>query len=90
MCDDDTAMIRGVLTIFALVAVIALPWQLAAVLALLAGTLVPPVPLACGLLAEALYWAPNISAVPVFALSGAIATSGLYIVRGRIKASIIE
>lgn len=83
-------MIKGALTILALLSVIALPWQLSAVFILLAGTMVPLLPLACGLFAEALYWAPTLYPVPVFALTGAFATLVLYIVRGRIKASIID
>lgn len=83
-------MIKGALTILALLSVVALPWQLATVIALAAGTMVPLMPLACGLFAEALYWTPRLSLLPFFALSGALATTLLYFVRGRIKASIIE
>ncbi len=83
-------MIKGALTVAALLSVIALPWQFAAFFVLAAGTVVPLLPLACGLFLEALYWTPGAYPVPIFALLGAVATFGLYLVRGRVKASIIE
>lgn len=82
-------MIRGTLPILALVSTILFPWPLTAFLALLASLYEPLVPLAVGLFADTLYYTPYAGTLPLFTFYGALATFLAFVVRSRLKASII-
>lgn len=73
----------------AFVSVVLFPWPLWTVVALMLGALDPIVPLAVGIFADALYYAPNLSVLPVFTLFGAVAAATSFFVRSRLKASIM-
>lgn len=82
-------MIRGTLTIFTFVSTILFPWPLTAILAIVASVFEPLVPLAAGLFADTLYYAPQSGAIPLFTLCGALLTIVAFFVRSRLKTSII-
>ena len=90
MGDLYSVMMRGILTLGTLVSVIFFPWPLAALLALASSLLEPLLPLAAGIFADTLYYAPHASAIPLFTLYGAVATAIAFFVRGRLEASIIS
>ena len=83
-------MMRGTFTIISLVSVIFFPWPLTALLALVAAFTEPLVPLAIGLFADTLYYAPSAGAWPFFTLAGAAATTIALLVRSRLRASTIR
>ena len=80
---------RGMLTLASLISVVLFPWPLSAALALSAATVEPLVPLAAGLLADTLYYAPSASALPFFTLAGGAATALAFFVRSRLRAGSI-
>ncbi len=82
-------MMRGALTILAFVSVVLFPWPLAALLALVGGLAEPLLPLAAGIFADTLYYAPASAALPWLALGGALATAAAYLVREKLAAGII-
>ncbi len=83
-------MIRnGILTVATFVSVVLFPWPLSVLLALVASLFEPLVPLAAGLFADALYYAPSAGRMPVFALYGLALTLAAVFVRSRLRAGII-
>lgn len=82
-------MMKGICTVLCFVSTLLFPWPLTALLALGTALLEPLVPLALGLFADTLYYAPQAGAVPLFTLWGALATGIAFFVRDRLKASII-
>ncbi len=83
-------MMRGALTFLTLASVALFPWPLTAALALTASSLEPLVPLAAGIFADALYYAPQAHAMPLFTLVGATCTAAAFFVRSRVRASIMR
>lgn len=82
-------MMRGTLTILTFISTVFFPWPLTAVLALGASLLDPLVPLAAGLFADTLYYAPHAGTLPMFTLYGALATALVFFVRSRLKTGSI-
>lgn len=82
-------MMRGILTLTTLISVVLFPWPLAVLLAIAASFLEPLVPLAAGIFADTLYYAPQAEMLPVFTLWGVAVTIAAFLVRGWLKASII-
>lgn len=82
-------MIGGFLAAAALISTVFFPWKLTLVLAVVAAFFEPLVPLAVGMLADTLYYSSYAYAVPVFTIGGAACTAIAFIVRKRIRASII-
>jgi hypothetical protein len=83
-------MMRGILTLFTFVSVIFFPWPFTALLALVSSLTEPLVPLAVGMFADTLYYAPSAGALPFFTLAGAVATTIALLVRSRLRAGIIK
>lgn len=83
-------MTRGLLTFLTLVSVVFFPWPLTAVLAVAAASLEPLVPLAAGLLADTLYYAPQAQAFPLFTLFGLLVTLAAFFVRSRVRTGAIR
>ena len=86
---------RGVLrasgTIFTFLSIVFFPWPFTACLALALSLFEPWLPLAAGIFADTLYYAPFHSGIlPTFAFAGALATALAFLVRSRLKAGIIE
>ena len=81
---------RGVLTLFTFVSVICFPWPFTALLALVSSLIEPLVPLAVGMFADTLYYAPSAGAWPFFTLAGAVATTIALLVRSRLRTSSIK
>ncbi|TSA44445.1 hypothetical protein D4R49_00140 [bacterium] len=80
---------RGTLTILSLVSVVFFPWPLTALLAAGASSVEPLVPLAVGLFADTLYYAPQAGALPLFTLCGILLTAISFFVRSRLKTGSI-
>lgn len=83
-------MMRGMLTLFTFVSVIFFPWSLTALLALTASFVEPLVPLAIGIFADTLYYAPSVDTLPFFTLYGAVVTAIALLVRSRLMTGIIK
>lgn len=83
-------MIRGFLTIFAFISVLLFPWPFAALVALGSSLLVPLLPVAVGLFADTLYYAPGAASFPYGTIIGALATAAAYLVRDRLAPDIID
>ncbi len=83
-------MMRGALTFFTLVSILFFPWPFAATLAIVGAFAEPLVPLAAGIFADTLYYTPHANALPLFTLYGAVVTSITFIVRSRLRASIMR
>lgn len=66
------------------------PWPLTALLALGVSIYEPLIPLAAGVFVDTLYYTPYGGALPVFAISGAVATAAAFFVRSRLSTSIIK
>jgi len=81
-------MIRGTLTILSFVSTVFFPWSFTMLLTLGASFFEPLVPLAVGLFADTLYYAPQSGGLPVFTLYGALITVLAFFVRSRLKGSI--
>lgn len=73
-----------------LASVVFFPWPLTVVLALTTSSLEPFVPLAAGIFADALYYAPQAQTVPLFTLVGAVCTAVAFFVRSRVRASLVR
>lgn len=78
-------MIRGLVTIGTLSSVVFFPWQLSVALMTYAAVYEPLVPLAAGMLADALYYTSYSTATPFFSLYGAVATSIALFVHSRLR-----
>ncbi|MFA5998157.1 MAG: hypothetical protein WC814_02110 [Candidatus Paceibacterota bacterium] len=84
-------MIRnGILTIATFVSVLFFPWPLSVLLALIASLFEPLVPVAVGLFADTLYYAPSAGTLPVFTLYGLVVSIIAALVRSRLRASSIR
>jgi hypothetical protein len=83
-------MMRTLLIPLSFVSAIFLPWPVTALLALLAASTEPLVPLAIGLFADVLYYTPLASAWPLFTLLGAVATVAALFVRSRLRTSPVR
>ena len=83
-------MIRnGILTIATFISVILFPWPLSVLLAVVTSFFEPLVPIAAGLFADTLYWAPYAGALPTFTLYGLTLSVIAVLVRSRLSAGII-
>lgn len=80
-------MMRGLFTILTLVSVVFFPWPLTALLALGSASLEPLVPLAAGIFADTLYYAPQARALPFFTFIGLLCTLAAFFVRSRFRTS---
>ncbi len=78
-------MIRPVMTGLTLGSVMLFPWPAAAVLALMSAVVEPLVPLAAGILADALYYVPQAHSYPLFTLFGMLVTLISSVVRSRLR-----
>lgn len=78
-------MTRAVLTLAPFLSAMLFPWPLTVLLALAASFFEPLVPLAVGLFADTLYFAPRSGALPLATLYGALATLLAFVVRARLK-----
>lgn len=65
------------------------PWPLACVLATFLSVVEPLLPLTTGLLIDTLYYSLH-SGLPIFSICGALMTVLAYLVRTRLRASIID
>jgi len=83
-------MMRGALTLLTGISVLAFPWPLTVLLALTTAFFEPLVPLAAGIFADTLYFAPEAASLPLFTLGGALVTALTYFVRTRLNTSIID
>lgn len=81
---------RGILTFFTLTSVIFFPWPFAAALAVVSVFAEPLMPLAAGIFADTLYYTSHANTLPLFTLYGAAMTVIAFIVRGRLRASIMR
>lgn len=82
-------MKNGILTIASFLSVILFPWPLTAFVAIAASFFEPLVPLAVGLFADTLYWAPDAGALPVYSFYGLAFSIVAIFVRSRLSTSII-
>lgn len=80
----------GLLTVSTFVSVVLFPWPFTALLALATSLSEPLVPLAAGLFADTLYYAPQAGGLPVFTLYGAAISLIAVFVRRWLRASIMS
>ncbi len=80
----------GLLVLLAFVGVILFPWPLVVAIMLAGAFFVPFLPLAMGIFADTLYYAPHAAAFPYATILGAAATGLALVVRSRLKTSIIR
>lgn len=83
-------MMRGVATFLALTSVVLFPWPLTVILAVVSAFVEPLLPLAVGIFVDTLYYTPQAHTLPIFTLSGALVTIVAFVVRSRLRASIME
>lgn len=81
---------RGILTVLTFISTVLFPWPLTLIFALAAAFFEPLVPLAVGLFADTLYYAPQAWAIPVFTIYGALVTAIAIFVRSRLSEGIIN
>jgi hypothetical protein len=77
-------MMRGLLTLSTFLSILFFPWPLAAALAFVSSISIPLLPLAAGLFADTLYYAPS-AGWPLFTLFGTVVTALALFVRSRLK-----
>lgn len=65
------------------------PWPLTATLVALVALFIPAAPLALGLIADALYWAPGLYVLPLATTAGVLTTILALFVRSRLSPGII-
>lgn len=82
-------MMRGLSILATFLCLFLFPWPVAFIGAVLFSLLEPLLPLAVGILAEALFYAPG-QGLPFYALGGLLATLAAYFVQSRLKAGIIR
>lgn len=80
-------MTSRILTFASFVSAIFFPWPLSAVLALFAARAEPLTPLAVGIFADTLYYAPSSGGLPLFSLGGALVTLAALFLRSRLRAT---
>lgn len=83
-------MIRQLGIVAAFLSVFLFPWQLWVGILFALSPFEPILPLAVGVFADTLYYAPHGSFFPVYTLFGAGLTSIALFVRSRLKTSIME
>lgn len=84
-------MIRnGLLTVATFISVALFPWPLTVSLALVSSFFEPLVPLAAGVFADTLYYAPGAAAFPVFTLYGLALSIISALVRSQMRTGTIE
>lgn len=81
---------RAIVVIMTGVSIVVYPWQLAALLVLAAALFEPFLPLAAGIFADTLYFAPHASGAPLATVFGAVLTALMLFVRTRLNAGIIR
>lgn len=82
-------MMRKVFAVITFLSVFAFPWPLTAALALGVAVFEPLVPVITGVLIDSLYFVPRGHALPLFTLGGLLVTGVAFLVRSRLKTSII-
>lgn len=82
-------MMRAMLALAPFLSAILFPWSLTVLLALAASFFEPLVPLAVGLFADTLYFAPRSGALPIFTFYGALGSALAFLVRARLKTGSI-
>lgn len=82
-------MMRGILSLLTFISIVLFPWPMSVLLALAVSLFEPLVPLAAGLFADTLYYAPRSGIMPLFTLYGAATTAVAFFVRSRLKTGII-
>lgn len=80
---------RGVLAFSALISVVAFPFPYTIALVLVGSFFEPLLPLAIGLLADVLYYAPGMAIYPRYTIYGALLTGLVIFVRKQLRAGII-
>ena len=76
-------------TFFAFLSVIFFPWQFSILFATVFSFTEPLVLLAVGIFADTLYYTTSLHTVPFFTLYGAVGTIVAFVVRSRVRASIM-
>lgn len=76
---------NGTLTVASFVSVILFPWPLSVFLAVAASFFEPLLPIAVGLFADTLYYAPEAAKFPVFTMYGLIWSTIVVLVRSRLR-----
>lgn len=82
-------MMRGILTLATFASVVLFPWPFSVLLALASALFEPLIPLAAGLFADTLYYAPQAGMLPLFTLCGAALSAAAFFVRSQLKTGII-
>lgn len=82
-------MMRGTLTVLSFLSALLFPWPLTVLLALSVSLIEPLVPLAVGLFADTLYYAPQANLLPWFSICGALVSAVALFVRSRLTEGII-
>ncbi len=75
----------GILTITAFASAVLFPWPLTVLLALAASFFEPLAPLAVGLFADTLYYAPGAGSLPVYTLYGLLVSGISLFVHSRLR-----
>lgn len=83
-------MMRGVLSAVTVFSLVAFPWLYTAGLAFVAAAYEPFVPLAVGILADALYYVPQSGSLPWGTISGVLVTGGALFVQSRLRTGSIR
>jgi len=83
-------MMRFALAILTFISLLFFPWPFSAVLALISSFFLPFLPLAAGIFADTLYYAPRTEVLPLFSFYGAVATCIALFVRSRLSSDIIK
>jgi hypothetical protein len=82
-------MMRGLFTLLSFISAILFPWPLTILVTLGIALFEPLVPLAIGIFADTLYYTPQAGTLPLFTMYGALVTIVAFLVRSRLKTSII-
>jgi hypothetical protein len=80
----------GFLVVLAFVSAVLFPWPLTGLLSFAIAPFEPLVPLALGLVLDALYFAPEAKVLPLFTLCGGVITIVAYLVRKRLRLTALQ
>ncbi len=83
-------MTQGILTLLTFISAVLFPWPLTAALAFVSSFTEPLVPLAIGIFADTLYYAPHAYTLPLFTICGTILTFSMLFVRSRLRSSPVR
>lgn len=84
-------MIRNaLLTFITFTSAVLFPWPLTVLLVCITAFFEPLVPLAVGLFADTLYYAPGAGALPVFTFYGLVLSVSIVFVRSQLRTGIIK